>query len=50
MLTKALCAQHWAAGLEPVLAHESEAFALATATAGHQRAIAVLRATLGRQG
>lgn len=46
MLTKALCAQHWAAGLERVLDHEAEAFALATTTAGHRKAIAALRASL----
>jgi 2-(1,2-epoxy-1,2-dihydrophenyl)acetyl-CoA isomerase len=49
MLTKALCAQHWAAGLERVLDHEAEAFALATTTHGHQRAITALRETLRRQ-
>jgi enoyl-CoA hydratase/carnithine racemase len=49
MLTKALCAQHWAAGLEPVLAHESEAFALATSTEGHQRAIAAVRQSMSRR-
>lgn len=45
MLTKNLCAQHWAAGLEGVLAHEADAFALATATTGHQQA---LQAALSR--
>lgn len=49
MLTKALCAQHWASGLEPVLAHESEAFALATSTEGHQRAMAAMQASLARK-
>lgn len=49
MLTKALCAQHWARGLEPVLAHEAEAFALATSTQGHQRAISAMQASLARK-
>lgn len=49
MLTKALCAQHWAAGFEHVLAHESEAFALATTTAGHRNAIQAMRGALKRK-
>lgn len=49
MLTKALCAQHWAAGLQQVAAHESEAFALATTTAGHRQALAAVLARLNRQ-
>ncbi|WP_151448711.1 enoyl-CoA hydratase/isomerase family protein [Lacisediminimonas profundi] len=50
MLTKALCAQHWAAGLEPVLAHEAEAFALASSTAGHQSALAAMLLKLNQKG
>lgn len=49
MLTKALCAQHWAGTLERVLDHEAEAFALATTTAGHHGAIAALRQSLQRR-
>lgn len=49
MLTKALCAQHWASRLETVFAHESEAFGLATATQGHEQAMAAARATLARK-
>ncbi|MDP1567343.1 MAG: enoyl-CoA hydratase/isomerase family protein [Polaromonas sp.] len=49
MLTKALCAQQWAHGLESVLAHESDAFALATSTHGHRQAMAAMRESLGRQ-
>lgn len=49
MLTKALCAQRWAHGLESVLAHESEAFALATTTLGHRNAIEAMRSALSRK-
>jgi len=49
MLTKALCAQRWAHGIESVLAHESEAFALATTTLGHRQAIEAMRSTLARK-
>lgn len=43
MLTKSLCRQHWAAGLEGYLAHEADAFAFATATEGHASALARLK-------
>ncbi|CAP41546.1 MULTISPECIES: enoyl-CoA hydratase/isomerase family protein [Alcaligenaceae] len=46
MLTKSLCAQHWAAGLERVLSHEADAFALASSTEGHARALAAMREKL----
>jgi 2-(1,2-epoxy-1,2-dihydrophenyl)acetyl-CoA isomerase len=39
MLTKALCTQKWADGLERMLAHEADAFALASSTPGHQNAL-----------
>lgn len=39
MLTKSLCAQRWAAGLETYLAHEADAFAFATSTEGHHAAL-----------
>ncbi|WP_235548512.1 enoyl-CoA hydratase/isomerase family protein [Noviherbaspirillum sp. Root189] len=40
MLTKALCAQQWAQGLQRALSHEADAFALATTTEGHKAALA----------
>ncbi|WP_454689709.1 enoyl-CoA hydratase/isomerase family protein [Achromobacter aloeverae] len=49
MLTKSLCAQHWAAGLERVLSHEADAFALASSTEGHARALAAVRETLRKK-
>lgn len=42
MLTKSLCRQYWGARLDTVLAHEADAFAYATATPGHQQAMAQL--------
>ena len=49
MLTKALCTQYWAGPLQQVAAHESEAFALATTTRGHQQALAAMLSRLNRQ-
>lgn len=43
MLTKALCGQCWARGLDAALAHEADAFGLATATNGHKAAINKIR-------
>lgn len=43
MLTKSLCRQYWGERLDSVLAHEADAFGLATATKGHKNAIAALR-------
>lgn len=42
MLTKSLIAQRWTSRLEASLAHEAEAFALATSTDDHRRAIEAL--------
>jgi 2-(1,2-epoxy-1,2-dihydrophenyl)acetyl-CoA isomerase len=42
MLTKALCAQQWAQGLESALRNEADAFALATTTDGHKAALAAM--------
>lgn len=50
MLTKALCAQQWAAGLERTLAHEADAFALASSTEGHQNAMEEFRMRDQRKG
>lgn len=43
MLTKALCRQYWGAQLDSALAHEADAFGLATVTEGHLQAKAKLR-------
>lgn len=43
MLTKSLCRRRWASGLEGLLAHELDAFALATTTASHRAALAAAR-------
>lgn len=47
-LTKSLCAQHWASGLQQVGRQEADAFALATTTLGHQRAMASVLARLNK--
>jgi 2-(1,2-epoxy-1,2-dihydrophenyl)acetyl-CoA isomerase len=39
MLTKALCRQNWATNLDGAMAHEADAFALASSTEGHKRAL-----------
>ncbi len=39
MLTKSLCSQYWATGLQGALSHEADAFALASTTKGHQQAL-----------
>ncbi|MBN9576630.1 MAG: enoyl-CoA hydratase/isomerase family protein [Alicycliphilus denitrificans] len=39
MLTKSLCRQFWARGLEAYLAHEADAFAFAASTPGHRKAL-----------
>lgn len=43
MLTKAVCRQCWTRGLDAALAHEADAFGLATATDGHKVAITRIR-------
>lgn len=48
MLTKALISQGWTAHLQNALTHEADAFALATTTEGHRRALARLRERLAR--
>jgi 2-(1,2-epoxy-1,2-dihydrophenyl)acetyl-CoA isomerase len=50
MLTKALCAQYWASNLQGALSHEADAFALASSTEGHKRALAAMRQKLEREG
>ena len=50
MLTKALCTQYWAHGLERALSHEADAFALASSTEGHKTALAAMRQTLKHEG
>ncbi|PHK94381.1 enoyl-CoA hydratase [Pseudoroseomonas rhizosphaerae] len=42
-LTKSLCRQRWGQGLDNALAHEADAFALATTTASHRAALAAAR-------
>lgn len=49
MLTKALISQYWTAHLQNALTHEADAFALATTTEGHRRALARLRERLARE-
>lgn len=43
VLTKSLCRHYWSATLDAALAHEADAFALATATEGHKRAFKAAR-------
>lgn len=44
MLTKSVSRQTWTQTMESALGHEADAFALATAMPGHQRALAAARA------
>ncbi|HMN80883.1 MAG TPA: enoyl-CoA hydratase-related protein [Burkholderiaceae bacterium] len=46
VLTKSLCRQSWARAFDAALAHEADAFALASATPGHARAMQAMRARL----
>jgi len=50
MLTKALCAQYWATNLQGALSHEADAFALASSTEGHKRALTTIRQKLEKEG
>ncbi len=49
-LTKSLCRQTWADGLDSVLAHEADAFGFATTTPGHQAAMAQVRRRAAKPG
>lgn len=46
MLAKGVCQQSWAGGMDGALAHEADAFALATTTDGHKAAIAKARSKI----
>lgn len=50
MLTKSMCAQYWAANLQGALSHEADAFALASTTEGHRKALAAFRNRSAKQG
>ncbi len=50
MLTKALCRQYWGDRLDGALAHEADAFALASSTEGHRRALAAAKSKLKQAG
>lgn len=50
MLTKSVCAQYWAQGVERGFSHEADAFALASTTEGHKAAMAAIRQKLKREG
>ncbi|KAG1218690.1 hypothetical protein G6F68_021532 [Rhizopus microsporus] len=44
MLTKSVSRQSWSQPMDSAMAHEADAFALATAMPGHQRALAAAQA------
>jgi 2-(1,2-epoxy-1,2-dihydrophenyl)acetyl-CoA isomerase len=46
MLTKSICRQYWARGLDALFDHEADAFGLATTTSGHRQAIDEMRSRL----
>ena len=50
MLTKSMCSQYWAANLQGALSHEADAFALASTTEGHHKALAAFQNRSAKQG